>query len=117
MTETVPERMERRQRERAARKADRDAKLDASRKARIADMDARMDAARAPKGKLLADATPTQLLAELMHRRDNSALQAAPSRIGFGPGHRVLCVGIGTDHHADVLIHIDDLKELRSHVV
>jgi hypothetical protein len=51
------------------------------------------------------------LLRSLLRAHDMSP---APRTITLAPGHQLFTVGIGADHHADILIHNDALVALQA---
>lgn len=105
MTETVPERIERRRRERLARAAER-----AADKARRGTERATLTETIIQRtSTTLAQHSDEALLDELLKR---NKLQAAPRTIALAAGAQVATIGIGKDHTATVIIFDEDREAL-----
>lgn len=107
MSETVPERMARRERERKQRIEQREKERKERQKKQdqqIADM---MSTVRKP----LKSYSDTDLLKELIRR---NKLQAAPTSITYAPDAKMqgVVLAVGKDHHAEIFIGGEDLEVL-----
>lgn len=111
MTETVPERIARRNAERMERRKRRQQERDAAAAKRTADV---QQLAKTITQRPLERFSEEQLLAELLRRRPP---QEGPRRVDFAPGVKVSTIGIGKDHTASIYMFEDDLKELPDNVV
>lgn len=107
MTETVPERMARRAKERQ----DRQAQRAIERSARAKQTESVMDKLAKANHRPLQSYSDTQLLAELIKR---NALQDAPRKIAYAANAKMkgVVLGIGKDHHAEIFIGAEDLEAL-----
>lgn len=107
MSETVPERMARREKERKERIEERKKEREERQKAQDAQMSEMMQTMRRP----LKSFSDTELLKELIRR---NKLQEAPTRIVFAPDAKMqgVVLAVGKDHHAEIFIGAQDLEVL-----
>lgn len=107
MTETVPERMARRERERKARIKAREKERKARQEKQDQEMDSMMSSMRRP----LNSFTDVELLKELIQR---NKIQPAPTSITYAPDAEMkgVVLAVGKDHHAEIFIGGEDLEVL-----
>ncbi len=107
MSETVPERMARREQERKKRIEQREKE----RKERQEKQDQQVADMMSTVRKPLNSYSDTDLLKELIRR---NKIQPAPTSITYAPDAKKkgVVLGIGKDHHAEIFIGAEDLEAL-----